>query len=73
MSRVLNRRDQKRPLISRVKDLPDFDEMGEDEIVDWWETHDVTAEVMDTFPEGDLEEDLRWVGLDPEAYLKSKS
>ena len=70
MSRVLNRYDQKRPLTSRVEDLPDFDEMGEEEIVNWWEAYDVTAEVMDTFSEGDPEKDLRWVGLEPEAYLK---
>lgn len=59
-------------LISRVEDLPDFDTMSEDDIVTWWETHDVTAEVMSSFPEGNIEEDMKMLGLDPQDYLKTK-
>lgn len=68
-TKVLNWRDQKRPLITRQEDLPDFGEMPEDEFVTWWETHEVSAEVMAAMPEGDLEADLREMGLDPTDYL----
>ena len=43
--------------------------MDDDALVLWWETHNVIAEVMARLPEGDLEEDLRFVGLDAEKYL----
>ena len=59
-------------LISRVEDLPDFDAMTEDDIVDWWETRDVTAKVMNSFSEGNIEEDMKMLGLDPQDYLKTK-
>ena len=68
-TKVLNRRDQKRPLITRKEDLPDFGEMPEDEFVVWWETHEVSAEVMAAMPEGDLEADSKEMGLDPKDYL----
>lgn len=55
---VLNRRDSKRPLISNINDLPDFDEMEAQDVVLWWETHEVTAAVLAQLPEGNLEEDL---------------
>ena len=68
-TKVLNRRDQKRPLITRKEDLPDFGEMPEEEFVVWWETHEVSAEVMAAMLEGDLEADLKEMGLDPKDYL----
>lgn len=71
-TKPLSQPDSKRPLISRVEDLPDFDAMSEEALIEWWETHDVTAEVMSTFPEGDIEEDLALAGLDPADYLKQK-
>lgn len=52
-----NRRDQ-RPLISDSADLPDFDNIDTEAVVLWWETHEVTAEVLAQLPEGDLEADL---------------
>lgn len=58
MSNVINRRDLKRPLISDLRDLPDFDSMDAEDVVLWWETHEVTAEVLAQLPEGDLEADL---------------
>ena len=64
MSKVLNRRDLKRPLITSVDDLPDFDTMEEDAVIHWWETHEVTPEVLAALPEGDLEADLKALGLD---------
>ena len=68
-TKILNRRDQKRPLITCKEDLPDFGEMPEDEFVVWWETHEVSAEVMAAMPEGDLEADSKEMGLDPKDYL----
>ena len=65
---VLNRRDQKRPCITRIEDLPNFDEMPEDELAAWWENHEVSAEVIAAMPEGDLEADLKELGLDPNDY-----
>ena len=67
-SEVLNRRDQKRPFINRIEDLPNFDDMSTEEWVAWWEGHEVSAEVMAAMPEGDLEADLREMGLDPNDY-----
>ena len=58
MSDVINRRDLKRPLVSDSADLPDFDSMDAEAVVLWWETHEVTAEVLAQLPEGDLEADL---------------
>lgn len=63
MTKVLNRRDLKRPLISSIEDLPDFDNMEENAVIEWWETHEVTAEVLAALPEGDLEADLKELGL----------
>jgi hypothetical protein len=62
-SKVLNRRDLKRPLITSIEDLPDFDDMEADEVITWWETHEVTPEVLAALPEGDLKADLTDVGL----------
>lgn len=58
MSDVINRRDLKRPLITDVSDLPDFDCMDAEDVVLWWETHEVTAEVLSQLPEGDLDADI---------------
>ncbi len=62
-SKVLNRRDLKRPLITCVEDLPNFDDMEAEDVVLWWETHEVSAEVLAALPEGDLKADLTDVGL----------
>jgi len=53
----INRRDQ-RSSISDSADLPDFDNMDAEAVVLWWETHEVTSEVLAQLPEGDLEADL---------------
>ena len=62
-SKVLNRRDLKRPLITSVEALPNFDDMEADEVITWWETHEVTPEVLAALPEGDLEADLKELNL----------
>ena len=58
MRAVFNQRDVTKALIDRLEDLPDFELMTEDEFEAWWLTHEVSADVLEQLPEGNLENDL---------------
>ena len=58
MKAVFNQRDAVKTFVNRFEDLPDFALMTDDESEQWWLTHEVSAEVLEQLPEGDLEEDL---------------
>ncbi len=46
MSDVLNRRDTEHRVITDPEDLPNFDLMSDDEVMAWWERHEVSAEIL---------------------------
>lgn len=59
--------------VSRIEDVPDFDAMSAEEVVAWFETHELTYELdRQLFPDedGDLEADLKAVGLEPKIILQ---
>ena len=58
MKTVFNQRDEVKTLVSCVEDLPDFELMTDDEFEQWWLTHEVSADVLEQLPEGNLEDDL---------------
>lgn len=55
MSRALRYRDVERALVTRLEDLPDFDRMSREEEAEWWETHDIAEDLMESGPEVDTE------------------
>ena len=48
MSDVANRRDTNHEVITNLEDLPNFDLMTDDEVTEWWERHEVSAEILAT-------------------------
>ena len=48
MSDVINRRDTDHEVITNLEDLPNFDLMNDDEVAEWWEHNEVSAEVLAT-------------------------
>ena len=48
MSDTINRRDTDHEVITNLEDLPNFDLMTDDEVVEWWEHNEVSAEILAT-------------------------
>ena len=48
MRNFLNRRDTEKEVVSNLEDLPNFDLMSDDEVTQWWEHNEVSAEILAT-------------------------
>ncbi len=55
MSKVTNFRDRKPVLITRAEDIPESFESEEAE-AEWWETHELSADLLLSLPEPDEDE-----------------
>ena len=54
--------------ITDIKDVPDFEAMSGEDIIDWLETVDLSYELHEKlFPKTTLEEDCEYMGWDKKA------
>ena len=52
-----------RPYITKIEDVPDFNAMTGEEVVEWLEDHELSYELqVKLFPETTLEEDYEEMG-----------
>ena len=53
---------------THIKDVPDFEAMSREDIIDWLETVELSYELHEKlFPETTLEEDFEYMGWDKKA------
>ncbi len=50
MSTAVKPRDIERKLITRAKDIPDFGSMSKEEEATWWETHELSEDLLESGP-----------------------
>jgi hypothetical protein len=50
MSSTTKPRDIERKLITRAQDIPDFGQMSKDEEATWWETHELSEDLLESGP-----------------------
>lgn len=55
MSRPKHYRDVERKLVTREEDLPDWGAMTREEEAEWWETHDLAENLLESGPEVEAE------------------
>lgn len=55
MNPVKNLRDTERKLITSADELPDFEQMTDEEEAEFWETHDFAEGVLEEGPDVDAE------------------
>ena len=50
MSTAVKPRDIERKLITKAKDIPDFGSMPKEEEATWWETHELSENLLESGP-----------------------